>query len=978
MWLFNPNSINNLLLFILLFIMLWYFIARSKKNHEVVFLIIFIVQLVFWQLCFLIRNMYFDPIAAYPLHYFLNSGYTVFSYFALAMFSYYFITPVFQRESRFIFFSGIVVSAAILIYSIAIVFPGGIKTFFDPTLHVYDAEPAPHRKFILLILILLIIITAKNLIYKIVVLRGEQRSFAMNLTIALMTGVAAVVGVSLLQYYYPMNTNIHNTINTYVAGLMFIYFYLVYLSFSKIPFLYPDKTVLLILFIIIIIGSMTSSLTYMIYERVYINDKQDIVKHIAREIEISGGGTEWLSGQFGRLYGDKIGYIISRNRIGGMSRVIFGAERVFKEQDTALPVGTVVQRFHKGDEAKFYCFETISGTDVIHVGVPYLQYRKYVHDFVKAGFVTVLIIIVVLFFFMKFVIFIGLTRPLKRLLAGVAEIRSGNLNSRIEISAQDEIGSIAQQFNLMVRDLLISAENIKRSERKFRDLSGLLPDIVYETDLNLTVTYLNQAGFSITGFETEDLQNGLSLHELLDDDECQRLRSLLLGKPGESRYKIITHRIKKKNGETIFGENNAAVVYEADVPVGLRGVIRDVTEKIQIENNLIQAQKMETIGTLAGGIAHDFNNILTGITGTVSLIEFNLNRLGTLISVEVKSDLGILKQSADRASNMVKQILSLSRRNKPVLERIDLNTVAKNVFAICINSFDKKINLTFNYHNGGAFVMADETQMGQVLLNLCVNARDSMTFMRPEGSEHAGDLSVHIERVETTRELQSRFSEASDRPYCRIRVCDTGVGMDEETISRIFDPFFTTKHKDKGTGLGLTMVYNIVKQHGGFIDINSIIASGTIVDVYIPADDSTVTLERPPQSGSSGLYTGTGTVLLVDDDPVIQKICSDMLTKLGYTVITAMDGQEGVDIYSTRHGDIDAVILDVVMPIKSGNEALDELKNINPDIRVLVSSGYRDDQRIEEMLKKGVSGFIQKPYTFEELSKEISRIITNK
>ncbi len=977
MWLFNPNSINNLLLFILLFIMLWYFIARSKKNREVVYLAIFIIQLVFWQLCFLIRNMYFDPIAAYPLYYFLNSGYTVFSYFALAMFSYYFIAPVFQRESRIVFFSGIAASAAILIYSVAVVFPGGIKTFFDPVLHVYDAEPAPHRKAILVILILLIIITAKNMIYKIVVLEGEQRSFAINLTIALMTGVAAVVGVALLQYYYPINTNIHNTINTYVAGLMFIYFYLVYLSFSKIPFLYSDKTVMMILFIIIIISSMTTSLTFVIYERAYIDNKKDMVKHIAREIEISGEGAKALSERLGRLYGDGVGYIISRNRTGGMSRAIFGADRAFAEQDTALPSGAVQRRFHKGEEAVFYCFETMSGTNVIHVGVPYLQYRKHVHNFVLAGFVTVLTIIVILFFFMKFVISIGLTRPLKRLLAGVADIRGGNLNSQIEISAQDEIGFMAQQFNLMVRDLRISGENIKRSERKFRDLTGLLPDIVYETGLDLTVTYLNQAGFSITGFDNEDLKNGLSLHELLDDEECRRLSSLLLGKPGERRYKIITHRIRKKNGEIISGENNAAVVYEGDAPVGLRGVIRDVTEKIRLENNLIQAQKMETIGTLAGGIAHDFNNILTGITGTVSLIEYNLGRLGMLISAEVKDNLDILKQSADRAAKMVMQLLTLSRRHKPVLERIDLNAVAKNVFDICKNSFDKKINLAFTYFDGGAFVMADETQMGQVLLNLCVNARDSMTFMRSEGSDHAGDLSVYIERVETTRNLQSRFPEASDRPYCRIRVCDTGVGMDEETISRIFDPFFTTKQKDKGTGLGLTMVYNIVKQHGGIIDINSSIASGTIVDVYIPADDSVAAMEQP-EAGAAGLHACTGTVLLVDDDPVIQKICGDMLAKIGCTVLSAMDGQEGVDIYSARHGDIDAVILDVVMPVKSGNEAFDEMKRINPDVRALVSSGYRDDQRIEEMLNKGVRGFIQKPYTIEVLSKEIFHLIMKK
>lgn len=251
-----------------------------------------------------------------------------------------------------------------------------------------------------------------------------------------------------------------------------------------------------------------------------------------------------------------------------------------------------------------------------------------------------------------------------------------------------------------------------------------------------------------------------------------------------------------------------------------------------------------------------------------------------------------------------------------------------------------------------------------------------MTIMRPEGHDHSGELSVLVERVATVRHLQPRFPEASDRSYCRFRVCDSGVGMDEETIARIFDPFFTTKQKEKGTGLGLTMVYNIVKQHGGFIDIISNVAVGTVVDVYIPADDSAPVTGKP-EPISTGLQVSTGTLLLVDDDPIIQKICGDMLTTLGCTVIIAKDGQECVDIYRARQGDIDAVILDVTMPVKSGNEVFDELRMIDPDIRVLVSSGYREDPRIGEMLSKGARGFIQKPYTLEKLSSKIFNIIKN-
>jgi two-component system, cell cycle sensor histidine kinase and response regulator CckA len=502
----------------------------------------------------------------------------------------------------------------------------------------------------------------------------------------------------------------------------------------------------------------------------------------------------------------------------------------------------------------------------------------------------------------------------------------------------------------------------------------MLPDIIYETDLELNVMYFNQAGFEITGFTVQDLKQGLSLGEFIDENEVFRLRRMLAGQHSQGSYNITTHHIRRKNGEILFGENNATLISEGGKPVGLRGMIRDVTEKIRIENSLIQAQKMEVIGTLSGGIAHDFNNILTGITGTVSLLEFKMERSEALPADEVKRNLTVLKKSADRAADMVKQLLALSRHRKPLLERINLNAVAANVYEICKNSFDKKVRLHFRYFDSGAYALADETQMGQVLLNLCVNARDSMTIMRPEGEEHSGDLSVFVDRIDADQAFQARFPEASHQFYCRFRVRDTGVGMNPATVSKVFDPFFTTKQKDKGTGLGLAMVYNIVKQHGGLIDVDSSVSGGTTIDIYIPADDEAASMALPePKHIDPGIFCGT--VLLVDDDPIVQKTCGDMLEMLGCTVVSAVDGKESVETYRSRQDDIDVVILDVVMPLMSGNEVLDQLKKINPDIRVLVSSGFREDPRIDEMLGKGAADFIQKPYTIIALSEKITRLL---
>jgi signal transduction histidine kinase len=218
--------------------------------------------------------------------------------------------------------------------------------------------------------------------------------------------------------------------------------------------------------------------------------------------------------------------------------------------------------------------------------------------------------------------------------------------------------------------------------------------------------------------------------------------------------------MKKKNGDCIYVENNASVIYSKDIPVGLRGVIRDVTEKIQMEQNLIQAQKMETIGTLAGGIAHDFNNILTGITGTVSLLELKLQKKDIPSRDDITNALTIIKKSSERAANVVKQLLMVSREQKPFFEIIDINDVAKNVYDICYNSFDKKIQLSFSLLDENAFIMADETQMNQMLLNLCVNARDAMTIMRPKDHEQGGVLSLSIEKMKLDQNLKDKYPEA--------------------------------------------------------------------------------------------------------------------------------------------------------------------------------------------------------------------------
>lgn len=977
MWFFNLNAINNLLLSFLLFVMIIYFIIRSVKNKEIIFILIFMIQLFLWQLCFLFRNAYLDPLSAYPLYYFLNSGYTVFSYHALVMFSYYFITPVFPKETKTLFYAGLIISFSIILFSLFFVFTQAPTVVFDSTLHVYDAKPASHRKIILITLLIFIIVTAKNLIYKVFILKGEQKIFVRNISIALLTGTTAVVGVSFINVFYPINQHIHNTINTQIAGFLFIYFYLSYLSYHRIAFFYADKAIFLVIFILIIISSLLTSFAFVIYEKMYLRNINEVTTRIVKEIEYSGVGGS-TNKRIENLYADLVSYVLLEDYSDKKKIIIFNKGNLIDDTKISYEGKSNALMFHPGEEAKNLCFERKTGNYILHTGIPYVHYRENIHSFVKTSIMSLAVVIVFIFVFFRFVILVGLTQPLRKIRKGISEIRKGNINYKIDISDRDELGLVAEQFNKMIDDIKKKSEEIIKSEEKYRELTSLLPDIIYETDVNLNITYFNKTGIQITGYTEENIAEGISLKDLFEENECSRLAHLLLEKNTDrTSYGISRTTIKKNDGKYIYVENNAVPVFIGEIPVGIRGVMRDVSEKIQMEQNLIQAQKMETIGTLAGGIAHDFNNILTGIIGTISILEMKLQKNLKPSKDDIIKAISIIKKSSEKASNVVKQLLMVSRKQKPNFDAIDINNIAKNIYEICYNSFDKKIQLNFSFLGEEALILADDTQIAQMLLNLCVNARDAMTIMRPPTQEQGGVLSLSIEKVKADRNFKERYPEAVHEDYIKIHVSDTGVGIEEKNLSRIFDPFFTTKPKEKGTGLGLAMVYNIVKQHNGFIIMNSTVSVGTTVNVYIPSVSAKTHIKDIIFLPQKEVFKNKGTILLVDDDSTVQMICSDILKMLGFSVINAYDGKQCIEMFREKKNDINAVILDVMMPVMSGDETLTELFKMNPNIKVLISSGFREDPRISHMLMLGAKGFLQKPYTIEKLAEALSTIFEN-
>lgn len=366
---------------------------------------------------------------------------------------------------------------------------------------------------------------------------------------------------------------------------------------------------------------------------------------------------------------------------------------------------------------------------------------------------------------------------------------------------------------------------------------------------------------------------------------------------------------------------------------------------------------MEAIGTLAGGVAHDFNNLLMGIQGRTSLM-----MLDTDSSHSHNEHLKGIEDYVKSAAELTNQLLAFARGGKYEVRPTDLNNLVKSQNRM-FGRTRKEITIRGKYEENLWSAEVDKGQIEQVLLNLYVNAWQSM----PGG----GNLYIQTENAILAEDTIKPFEVAPGR-YVKISVTDTGLGMDESTRKRIFDPFFTTKEMGRGTGLGLASVYGIIKNHGGFIDVYSEQGKGSTFNLYLPASGKKVIEEVKL---SKDVLKGAETVLLIDDEEMIIDVGKPMLKKLGYNALIARSGKDAIEIYKGNKDQIDVVILDMIMPVMDGGDAYDRLRKINPEIKVLLSSGYSVDGQATEILERGCDGFIQKPFSMKDLSQKIREIL---
>ncbi|NTW07602.1 MAG: PAS domain S-box protein, partial [Syntrophaceae bacterium] len=521
---------------------------------------------------------------------------------------------------------------------------------------------------------------------------------------------------------------------------------------------------------------------------------------------------------------------------------------------------------------------------------------------------------------------------------------------------------IARQIGISLNNA-VAHKKLKENEERFRNLSNNSPDIIYQLDREGKFRYINPAWKEIFGHSKNEVCGQNITEFIQDDDRADFINTFL---------KIIADKstIRDKNFTILDNKGLPHYVTFTGTPdsdaegniIGITGTLKDITKLRNMEAQLLQASKMEAVGTLTGGIAHDFNNILQAIMGynQLMMLEKQDDATRKLYSNNIE-------ELTQRAIRLVRELLIFSKKVEPHSKVININDEIKSMHYLLVKSIPRMIDIKTNLSEDVFPINADPNQIGQVIMNLIINARDAI--------DNSGVITITTKNVVLSEDSYVNGINIPPGSYTQLSVNDTGCGIEEEVIQHIFEPFFTTKGPGKGTGLGLAVVYGVVKSHNGIICCESELKKGTTFHILFPAlvDKKAQKVIEPPQRKQ--LPTGTETILLVDDERSILDICEDVLTLYGYKIMRAENGEQAVKIYQAEQNKIQMVVLDLIMPGRGGKKCLEDLVSINPRARILMSSGYSTPQQIEELMKIGAAGFISKPYHPEDLLLTVRKII---
>jgi two-component system, cell cycle sensor histidine kinase and response regulator CckA len=501
---------------------------------------------------------------------------------------------------------------------------------------------------------------------------------------------------------------------------------------------------------------------------------------------------------------------------------------------------------------------------------------------------------------------------------------------------------------------------LHQREQEFRTLTENAPDVIARFDQNLRHLYVNPAVEQVTG---------LSAQEFLGKTN----RDLQMPNPLVGQWEKILQRVFKTGEQTTFPfefltpsgikyfQTRCVPEFALDGSVAsVLTMTRDVTEQKQLEAQLLRTQRLESLGTLASGIAHDLNNILTPIMAAAQLLPLTLPPLDE----QSQNLVNLLNDSASRGASLVQQILFFAKGTDGNRITLQVKHLLREIRQLVNQTFPKSIDIQIYIPEGLWMITGDATQLHQILMNLCINARDAMP--------HGGILSLFVENLWIDEQYTQMELEAKVGPYLVITISDTGTGIAPEILDRIFDPFFTTKEPGKGTGLGLSTVIGIVKSYGGFIKVSSGLGKGTQFKVFFPATETTDSL--PPKDVH--FLEGNGElILVVDDESSILAICREALQLHNYRVLTASDGIDAIAQYAQHKTEISAVLIDMMMPELGGEGAITTLKLLNPHVKIIASSGIASNQAFAEAAG-AENRFLAKPFTADDLLNVIHHVLT--
>ncbi|MFO8012888.1 MAG: PAS domain S-box protein [Phycisphaerae bacterium] len=527
----------------------------------------------------------------------------------------------------------------------------------------------------------------------------------------------------------------------------------------------------------------------------------------------------------------------------------------------------------------------------------------------------------------------------------------------------DEAGRLVelQGVGRDVTDRKQAEEALRRSEEDYRLLfEQSLDGIVVVADGR--IVRANEAFARIHACAVEDLL-GTPSTDLLHPDErataAERIRGILDGaleRPGSRQY----HALRADGSVALVEYRSRRILWEGRPAV--QAIVRDVTEQVRLQEQLQQALKMEAVGQLAGGIAHDFNNLMTGILCHAGLLKSEADAPGA-----VRETADLIEGAARRAAGLTSQLLGFARRGKQQDVPVDLVDTVETSMRLLSQSLPPRVTVRTEFQAPAAYVRGDPVQMEQVVLNLAMNARDAM----PEG----GTVTFAVEQREVSEADCESHAHARPGRYTVLTVADTGVGIPKEQHSRVFEPFFTTKPQGKGTGMGLAMVYGIVRNHGGWIDVASAPGEGTTFRVFMPALEPLPEDEAPPAAPAAATAADRARILVVDDEELVRDVLSRMLERLGHEAVAVASGQEAVDYYRDAGDDVAAVIIDFSMPGMDGRECFRTLKRIDPDVRVVLATGGGAQESMQDLLDEGLAALVKKPFEIGGLETTLRRVL---